>query len=199
MAELDKLDIKILSHLQEDGRQSFREIAKKTHTSVPTIGSRVERLQQLGIIKRFTVDIDQGKIEGFQTAVLIIDIKPSESQAIISRLSGLDEVVEICVSSDSDVGIIAKVMGSADDVMRIQNSLTEPGINKARAIFIRDVIKKDAANMAASLIKMACSYCNKEMAEGAIKSKIDDKNYYFCCNTCKSAFMDKYQGFKKKP
>ncbi|MBW6517364.1 MAG: AsnC family transcriptional regulator [ANME-2 cluster archaeon] len=198
MAELDELDIKILTLLQEEGRQSFREVAKKTHTSVPTIGSRVERMQQLGIIRRFTIDIDQEKIEGYQSAVLIIDVKPSESQAIVSRLSEMDEVVEISVSSDSDFGIIAKVVGSADDVMRIQNSLTEPGINKARAILIRDVIKKDATNMAASLIKMSCSYCSKEMAEGAVKSKIDDKNYYFCCNTCKSAFMDKYQGFKKK-
>ena len=198
MAELDELDVKILTLLQEDGRQSFREIAKNTHTSVPTIASRVERMQQLGIIKRFTVDIDQEKIEGHQTAVLIIDVKPSESQAIVSRLSGLDEVVEIFVSSDSDFGIIAKVMGSADDVIRIQNSLTEPGINKARAILIRDVITKDATNMASSLIKMSCSYCSKEMAEGTVKSKIDDRTYYFCCNTCKSAFMDKYQGFKKK-
>jgi len=55
MAELDELDVKILTHLQEDGRQSFRDIAKTTHISVPTIASRVERMQKLDIIQRFTI------------------------------------------------------------------------------------------------------------------------------------------------
>jgi len=110
----------------------------------------------------------------------------------------MDEVVEICISSDSDFGIIAKVMGNTEDIIRIQNSLTDPGINGARAILIKEIIKKDPLASAASLIKMSCSYCNKEMAEGAVKSKIGDRTYYFCCNTCKSTFVDKYQNIKKK-
>lgn len=198
MAELDELDIKILTLLKEDGRQSFRDIAKHTHTSVPTIASRVERMQQLGIIRRFTVDIDQEKIEGVNTAILIIDVKPSESSALVAKLSAMDEVTEICASSDSDFGIIARVVGSTDDILRIQNSLVDPGINKARAILIKDIIKKDTVAMVASFIKMACSYCNKAMSEGAIRNKIGDRTYYFCCNTCKSAFMDKYQNLKQK-
>jgi Lrp/AsnC family leucine-responsive transcriptional regulator len=198
MAELDELDVKILSLLQEDGRQSFRDIAKSTHTSVPTITSRVERMQQLGIIRRFTIDIDQEKIEGHHIAVLVVDVKPSESANIVSKLSAMDEVVEICTSSDSDFGIVAKVMGNIDDIIRIQNTLTDPGINRARAILVKDIISKDARTTAASLIKMSCSYCNKEIAEGAIKTKVGDRIYYFCCNTCKSTFLDKYQNLKKK-
>ena len=124
MAELDELDVKILTHLQEDGRQSFRDIAKTTHTSVPTIASRVERMQKLDIIQRFTIEINQEKIEGYHTAVIIIDVKPSESANLVSKLSVMEEVVEICISSDSDFGIIAKVMGNTEDIIRIQNSLT---------------------------------------------------------------------------
>lgn len=198
MVELDELDAKILSHLQEDGRQSFRDVAKLTHTSVPTITSRVERMQQMGIIKRFTIDIDQEKIEGKNTALLVIDVKPSESAGVVEKLSGMDEVVEICTSSDSDFGIIARVMGSTDDIIMVQNTLTDPGINKVKAILIKDVLKKDALTLASSLIKMSCAYCNKAMAEGAVKSKIGNRTYYFCCNTCKSAFVDKYREMEKK-
>ncbi len=58
MIELDNFDVKILTHLQNNSRKSFQEIARSCLTSVPAVKSRVDRLLELGVISKFTIDID---------------------------------------------------------------------------------------------------------------------------------------------
>lgn len=40
---------------------------------------------------------------------------------------------------------------------------------------------------------MTCAYCDKKVTEGAVRKKLDDKDYFFCCNTCLGAFEEKYR------
>ncbi|MDW7727975.1 MAG: winged helix-turn-helix transcriptional regulator, partial [Candidatus Methanoperedens sp.] len=69
--ELDNLDVKILGHLLEDSRKSFNEIAKNCLTSVLTVKSRVDRMVELGIIRKFTVDVDNTKLD-IREAILLV-------------------------------------------------------------------------------------------------------------------------------
>jgi len=55
---IDEKDIRILKVLLEDSRLSFRQIAKRTGLAVSTVVSRVRRLEESGIIKKYTVEID---------------------------------------------------------------------------------------------------------------------------------------------
>jgi DNA-binding Lrp family transcriptional regulator len=44
MAKLDLLDLKIISHLQSNGRISITELSEKTNASRPTVTNRLKRL-----------------------------------------------------------------------------------------------------------------------------------------------------------
>ena len=59
MAGIDDVDYEILELLMENARHPYREIAKQVDRSPPTVSDRVERLQELGIIERFTLDVDR--------------------------------------------------------------------------------------------------------------------------------------------
>jgi len=57
---MDEMDIKIVKLLAEDGRISYREIARRLHISEPTARQRVKRLLEAGKVSiRASVNVDE--------------------------------------------------------------------------------------------------------------------------------------------
>ncbi len=195
--ELDNLDVKILMHLQKNSRKSFQEIAKQCLTSVPTIKSRVERLQELGVIKKFTLDIDSAKL-GIPEAILLVNAKPDAVNRIAQELMGLEEVKELYVTSDSDAAIVSRISGEMHRMLAIQDRINLAGVNNLRIIPVKSFVRNTSLPLASTSITITCSYCDKKVTEGAIRKKLDEKDYFFCCNTCMKAFEEKYKKFSKK-
>ncbi len=61
--ELDDIDIGIVQSLQEDGRKSFRQIARELDISTPTVQARYQRLVNIGLIKSISPIIDSSNID----------------------------------------------------------------------------------------------------------------------------------------
>ncbi len=58
MAQLDRIDRSILKQLQEDGRMTNVELAKRIHLSPAACLERVKRLGQAGYIKKYMAVLD---------------------------------------------------------------------------------------------------------------------------------------------
>lgn len=56
--ELDNIDQEIIQQLSNDGRKSYRQIAKELQLSVGTITNRVNKLKNQGIIKGFQLELN---------------------------------------------------------------------------------------------------------------------------------------------
>jgi len=70
--ELDEKDKKILEVLKNNADYTTRQIAKKTLLPSTTIHNRIRKLKKEKVIKRFTVELDQKKIDrGFVAYILI--------------------------------------------------------------------------------------------------------------------------------
>jgi len=192
MVELDNLDVKILTHLQDNSRKSFQEIAKACLTSVPTIKSRVDRLLELGIIKKFTIDIDYSKL-GIAEAILIVNAKPSAVSRIAKEILELEEAKELYVTSDSDVAIVSRIAGDMRHILAIQDRINLTDVNNIRVISVKAPFRKDTTiPLASSSITLTCAYCDRQVTGDTVRKKFDDKDYFFCCNTCKGEFEKKY-------
>jgi len=192
MVELDNLDVKILTQLQGDSRKSFQEIAKHCLTSVPTVKSRVDRLLELGIIRKFTIDIDNSKL-GVAEALLIINAKPLAVNRIAENLLKFEETKELYITSDSDAAIVSRVAGDMQRILSMQDMIDLTDVNNIRILSIKSASRKDATiPLAASVIMLDCAYCHKKVTGNAVRKKIDEKDYYFCCTTCQGEFEKKY-------
>ncbi|MFQ6060102.1 MAG: Lrp/AsnC family transcriptional regulator, partial [Thermoplasmata archaeon] len=55
---MDLLDSRILGLLNENGRMSYRVIAKKLKVSLSTVSNRIHRMEEKGIIKGYAPIID---------------------------------------------------------------------------------------------------------------------------------------------
>lgn len=84
MQDLDELDYAIMSHLQEDGRKSFKDLAEALNVSLGTIRNRYTKLSKNGMIQVLGYAIPE-KV-GFQAnAQLRISIRPSNRITQIAK------------------------------------------------------------------------------------------------------------------
>src|SRR3990172_13253075 len=67
---VDATDLAILRLLATDARMSFRRLARALGVSPPTITDRVARLERLGVIRGYRVEIDRSAL-GFPLIVYV--------------------------------------------------------------------------------------------------------------------------------
>jgi DNA-binding Lrp family transcriptional regulator len=56
--KLDELDFKILEALLDDGRVKFKDLARALNTDERMVSSRLDRLIENNVIRKFTIDVD---------------------------------------------------------------------------------------------------------------------------------------------
>lgn len=83
---LDNIDPEIIKQLQQDGRKSYRQIAKELNLSVGTITNRINKLKNTGIIKCFELKIDYAAL-GYNIETMIGLETKGELENIINKYS----------------------------------------------------------------------------------------------------------------
>lgn len=89
---LDDLDRMILQVLQENGRVSYSEIARRLKVPESTVRTRVNRLVERGIIRKFAALINPFKAGYSIVAFIAVDAEPSRVKEVTEELSKLPEV-----------------------------------------------------------------------------------------------------------
>ena len=95
MERLDKLDRQLLDELTLDGRATTTTLAARLNVVRATVKSRVERLQQEGIIRRFTIDVSSEVQPDMVRAVMLVQMEGAMSRAVISKLRRMPEISEL--------------------------------------------------------------------------------------------------------
>ncbi|MFW9832848.1 MAG: Lrp/AsnC family transcriptional regulator [Candidatus Thorarchaeota archaeon] len=97
--KIDGNDLRILEMLTENARSSLREIAAVVNLSPSSVRNRMERLVDIGIIKRYTLEVDHRKL-GYEIQVIVlITSKPAESDRLFTALEGYDQIYEVLRTS----------------------------------------------------------------------------------------------------
>ncbi len=93
--EIDSLDRQILSTLMHNAKMPYTEIAKKLYVSGGTIHVRMKKLEDAGVVKGYSLNIDYGKIGYDISAFLGIYLDKSSLYDEVAReLAKIPEVVE---------------------------------------------------------------------------------------------------------
>lgn len=97
---LDEADIEIIGALTANARLSMRDLAQRVGMSAPSVTERVRRLEDVGIIRRFTLDLDQ-KALGYGLQALV-RIKPLPGQ--LHKVEQLIQQIPQCIECDKVTG-----------------------------------------------------------------------------------------------
>ncbi|WP_053406889.1 MULTISPECIES: Lrp/AsnC ligand binding domain-containing protein [Persicobacter] len=119
--EIDNVDMKILSLLTEDAKMPYTEVAKRVFVSGGTVHVRMRKLEEMGIVRGTTLDMDYSKMGYDITAFLGIYLeKSSLYDSVIERLVQISEIVTIHYTT-GNYNIFVKM--HCRDTMHLKNTL----------------------------------------------------------------------------
>jgi len=107
---MDELDRQILDVLRRDARTPYTEIAEHVGTSEGTVRNRVERMNEDGVIDRFTVSTRTGNVKAMVEVSVAVDVdttavseRMAEWQLVdfVWQVSGEEDVVLIVDAADT--------------------------------------------------------------------------------------------------
>jgi len=94
--EIDNIDLKILALLSEDAKIPYTEIAKKVYVSGGTVHVRMRKMEEMGIVRGTTLNMDYSKLGYDITAFLGIYLeKSSLYNQVVIELKKVPEIVKI--------------------------------------------------------------------------------------------------------
>jgi len=141
---LDELDRKILRLLVEDSRRSFREIAKILGIAVGTAYNRIKKLEELDIIKAYTVLVDQSKIGYGLTAFILMQAEGQYLEEVEKEAAKLDAVSCVYdITGDFDIAIIARFKNSGELNTFIKSMLKNTHVKKTVTNVVLNTVKED--------------------------------------------------------
>lgn len=118
--KIDEIDRKIIEILRENASVSNERLGKKIGLSEPAARRRVANLVERGVIKRFTIDVEEGG--GISALVFLSTSSHVSADKIVKQLSaeaGIGSIWE--TSGDMDVAITI----SAPDMESLNKRIDE--------------------------------------------------------------------------
>src|SRR6266487_4263365 len=115
MGRIDDLDLKILSELANDASISVPKLSKKINVNASVVYSRIKRLIKRGLIKKFTIVINDEAL-GFNVLFKIPEVRE------ISEVTGrFDVLVTMNARSlDEMHQLISEKIGHAEGVQKTE-------------------------------------------------------------------------------
>jgi len=123
-------------------------IGEQLGVSHSTIYDRMKKMEHHGVIRAYTVVVDNEKIGKRKiTALVTIVASPRESEKVAEKLCKVREVLEVYASVSDELSIIAKVVADTQEMLHdfIANSVAPiPGVLRIRTAIVTKKFKEIA-------------------------------------------------------
>jgi DNA-binding Lrp family transcriptional regulator len=138
--ELDSVDRSILYYLQQDARRtSSSDVAEKLGLSASTVRTRLNKLEESGIIRGYHIDIDYD-LAGYPLYTKIICSAPvTERGDLANRAREINGVTAVREIMTGKRNVYVNAIGEThDDLNRIAGELDQLGLEIVDEQIIRD-------------------------------------------------------------
>ena len=146
--DLDRIDLKILAELIGDARASQLELAEKVGLSATACARRIRQLEEAGIIRGYSADLDATALGLVTTVVVTITLeKQSEDylaafEAAIARCPDIVSCHLMSGSDDYHLQVLARDIADFERIHKQQLSRM-PGVARIHSSFaMREVVRR---------------------------------------------------------
>ncbi|MGC3959446.1 MAG: Lrp/AsnC family transcriptional regulator [Verrucomicrobiota bacterium] len=138
----DDVDDRIIALLQEDGRESTREIARKLDMPASTVRERMNRLLQTNAI-RIGVICDARSLGFDLVAYAFLSVEAAHIENALGHLSPLDEMGQVCsISGRYNIFVLFAARHMANLVNIVKTRLeTAPGLIEVNVRLVSATVK----------------------------------------------------------
>lgn len=193
MHTLDETDLEILRMLGEDARRPFSEIADEVDLSGPAVSDRVSRLEETGVINGFTVDVDRSQLQAGVPVFVQLTTESAKLATIRERVESDEAVEHVFVTADGGLWFYARAQ-----VQNVRQWLDEV-VGDAASVEYTVTLIDDVAwqpSLGGTAFALTCAECGNTVDSEGESERIDDQVYHFCCPSCQSRFVERYDRFE---
>ena len=122
---LDDLDRRIVEILVDDARISLKELAQRVNLSSPSTSERLRRLEERGVIRAFTVDIDPQALGYTLQAIVRIRPLPGKLHQVQKLIEDIPQFSECDKVTGDDCFIARLHIRSIDELDKILDQITD--------------------------------------------------------------------------
>ncbi|MBX3097047.1 MAG: Lrp/AsnC family transcriptional regulator [Fimbriimonadaceae bacterium] len=144
---LDTKDRQILKLLQDDGRMTNAELARRINLSAPSTLQRLRKLEESGVIKGYSAELDRDNMGYGLLVIALVSLSLHQEKAIetfretVTKMEEVQEVLHISGDHDFMLKIIVPDMHSYRDL--IYDTLSQiPGVGRIHSCFVLGLDKE---------------------------------------------------------
>jgi DNA-binding Lrp family transcriptional regulator len=147
---LDDIDRLLLRFLQENGRISNADLARRTNLSPPAIHARLRRLEKLGYIRQYTAIVDRESV-GFDMLCFInVTIQVHQPEAVARFRDAIRQMPQVLechhITGEYDYVLKVAVRNRKELERFVMDQLTPaPGISKIHTSLVLSEVKSTTA------------------------------------------------------
>ena len=141
---IDEIDRNMIKIFHEDGRKSYRSIAKQLDISIGTVHNRIEKLLKSGIIKRFSPVIDHEKLGYSLTTIIGVKVKGGVLKNWENRTAYHKNVLCMYdVTGEFDAILVTRFKDTKELDQFIKALLKEPDVQRTYTQTVLNIVKED--------------------------------------------------------
>ena len=151
--EIDKIDLEIIKHLSSNAKISYTDLASKILVSPSTVHVRVKKLEDIGVIKNFTINIDYNKLGLSFTSYLGVFLDKAKSfDKVVASLRKIPQITVIDFTT-GQFSVFCKVRAmdssAARDVLKNVHSIE--GIRRTETFISMEELLNDKDSLMDSI------------------------------------------------
>ena len=139
---LDDTDRRLIAALRDDGRASISTLAATLDLARGTVRTRLDRLVETGVIRRFTIDLAIAHEPQAVRAVMTIELQGRMSRAVVTALTKMPEITGLHTTNgawDLVAEIRVAALPDLDRVLREVRSVQ--GVANSETSILLDTIR----------------------------------------------------------
>lgn len=178
---LDETDHALIQAVLEDADRSLRDLADEVGVSAPTVASRLERLEDLGLLgpARREADLTQ-----LGTLILLL-VPPGDLEALADH-----RLVFQVHRTQQNHGVALALVDHPPDEDLAELHEAFP---KAETHVLNQRLASKAPQLPEGPGRVACSQCGKIIEDEGIRLTLGAKSYVACCPSCKQLLEQRYE------
>lgn len=122
--KLDRVDRRIIEALQRDARTPFTEVGRELGVSDATVHVRVKKMLKSGVIRKYTVVVNEGAFGRNVSGYMLMNVKPGVIEEVSKRLVKIERIILVQeLQGPNDILIKMGAMnleGLRDLIMEVQ-------------------------------------------------------------------------------
>lgn len=140
---MDSMDYKILECLKVNSRIKASAISKEIHLSVSAVIERIHKMEESGIIKNYTIVLDESKMGNDTSALMEVSLDHPKFHESFTKAIKENKNIVFCYYLTGDFDFMLKILcKSSEELEKVHNQIKSlDGVSRTRTYYVLKDIK----------------------------------------------------------